>query len=312
MYGMHHWPVWGNDRVIDMLEKARDGYRYINDQTLRLANHGFTPIEIAEQVEFPPELADHWALRPYYGSVNHNVKATYSKYLGWFDGNPANLHPHPPEVAAAKYVEMMGGADAVVTKARASFDAGDYRWVAEVVKHVVFAQPDHAPGRELLADALEQLGYQAETGPWRNFYLTGAKELRDGVIKLPTPNTASPDSVRAMTLDTFLDYLGIRLNGPNAAGRTVTINIALTDTGETATLFLAHGSLSHSLDRHEPDADATLAMNRPTLDEIIMGTGTVTELVSRGDVELTGDTGAVHELLGLLDTFELWFNIVTP
>ena len=187
MYGMHHWPVWGNDRVIEMIEKARDGYRYINDQTLRLANHGLTPVEIAEEVEFPPELASHWAMRPYYGSVNHNVKATYSKYLGWFDGNPSNLHTHPPEVAAKKYVELMGGADKVVEAAQVAYDEGDYRWVAEVLRHVVFADPDHDGGKQLLADAFEQLGYQAESGPWRNFYLTGAKELRDGVLNLPTP-----------------------------------------------------------------------------------------------------------------------------
>lgn len=312
MYGMHHWPVWGNDRVIEMLVKARDGYRYINDQTLRLANHGYTPVEIAEQVEFPPELANHWAMRPYYGSVNHNVKATYSKYLGWFDGNPANLHTHPPEYAATRYVDMMGGADQVVTKARHAFDDGDYRWVAEVVKHVVFADPDHQDGRELLADALEQLGYQSETGPWRNFYLTGAKELRDGVMQLPTPNTASPDSVRAMTLDTFLDYLGIRLNGPNAAGKTITINITLTDTGDNAVLFLANGSLNHSLDRHDAHADATLSMERTSLDDIILGTTTLPDAITAGAVELTGNTDAVHELISLLDTFEFWFNIVTP
>jgi alkyl sulfatase BDS1-like metallo-beta-lactamase superfamily hydrolase len=312
MYGMHHWPVWGNDRVREMLIKARDGYRYINDQTLRLANHGYTPVEIAEQVEFPPELADHWAMRPYYGSVNHNVKATYSKYLGWFDGNPANLHTHPPEYAATRYVEMMGGADEVVAKARAAFDEGDYRWVAEVVKHVVFADPDHETGRELLADALEQLGYQSETGPWRNFYLTGAKELRDGVMQLPTPNTASPDSVRAMALDTFLDYLGIRLNGPDSAGKTLTLNITLTDTGETAVLFLANGSLNHSLDRHHDDADAGLAMARAALDDIILGAVNLPDAITAGSVELTGNADAVHDLVSLLDTFEFWFNIVTP
>jgi alkyl sulfatase BDS1-like metallo-beta-lactamase superfamily hydrolase len=312
MYGMHHWPVWGNERVVEMLEKARDGYRYINDQTLRLANQGFTPVEIAEQVEFPPELADHWAMRPYYGSVNHNVKATYSKYLGWFDGNPANLDTHPPEHAARKYVEMMGGADQVVGAARHAYDDGDYRWVAEVVKHVVFADPDHQGGRALLADALEQLGYQAETGPWRNFYLTGAKELRDGVMQLPTPNAASPDSVRAMTLDTFLDYLGIRLDGPKAAGKKLTINVSLTDTGETAVLLLANGSLSHSPDRQDAAADATLTMARSVLDGIILGTATVPDLVDAGRVELSGSSDAVHELLDLLDTFEFWFNIVTP
>jgi len=312
MYGMHHWPVWGNDRVIEMLTKARDGYRYINDQTLRLANHGFTPVEIAEQVEFPPELANHWALRPYYGSVNHNVKATYTKYLGWFDGNPANLHTHPPEVAAVKYVEMMGGADAVVDKARAAFDAGDYRWVGEVVKHVVFAQPDHQGGRQLLADALEQLGYQAETGPWRNFYLTGAKELRDGVVVLPTPNTASPDSIAAMSVDTFLDYLGIRLNGPKAAGKQLTVNVELTDTDERFVLVLANGSLSHSMDRHDPDAPTTLTMTRAVLTGIILGQVALDDATSSGDVTVDGDGRAAQELLGLFDTFELWFNIVEP
>ncbi len=312
MYGMHHWPVWGNDRVVEMLTKARDGYRYINDQTLRLANHGFTPVEIAEQVEFPPELASHWAMRPYYGSVNHNVKATYTKYLGWFDGNPSNLHTHPPEVAAVKYVEMMGGADQVVEKARTAFDDGDYRWVAEVVKHVVFAEPSHQQGRALLADALEQLGYQSETGPWRNFYLTGAKELRDGVLVLPTPNAASPDSIAAMTVDTFLDYLGIRLNGPNAAGKKLDINVTLTDTDERFVLALANGSLSHSMGRHDPGAPTTLTMARPVLTRIILGQLALDEAIIAGDVAVDGDAAAAHELLGLFDTFELWFNIVEP
>jgi alkyl sulfatase BDS1-like metallo-beta-lactamase superfamily hydrolase len=272
-----------------MLAKARDGYRYINDQTLRLANHGFTPVEIAEQVEFPPELADHWAMRPYYGSVSHNVKATYSRYLGWFDGNPANLHVHPPEYAARKYVEMMGGADTVVAQARAAFDDGDYRWVAEVVKHVVFAEPDHAAGKELLADAFEQLGYQAETGPWRNFYLTGAKELRDGVVQLPTPNTASPDSARA-----------------------ITINVSITDTGDRAVMFVANGSLNHSTGHQATDADATLTMTRPALDGIILDTTDLTASIADGAVGVAGDPDTVQHLLALLDTFELWFNIVTP
>ena len=195
---------------------------------------------------------------------------------------------------------------------RAAFDEGDYRWVAEVVKHVVFADPDHPGGRDLLADALEQLGYQAETGPWRNFYLTGAKELRDGVMQLPTPNTASPDSVRAMTLDTFLDYLGIRLNGPKAAGKQLTINISLSDTGETAVLFVTNGSLSHSIARQEESADATLTMARAALDDIILGTVNLPDSIAAGSVELTGDADAVHELVALLDTFEFWFNIVTP
>ena len=178
MYGMHHWPVWGKERVLEMLNKARDGYRYINDETLRLANQGYTPVEIAEMVKFPEELDHHWAMRGYYGTLSHNVHATYVNYLGWYDGNPATLHVQPPEVVASKYVEFMGGADAVLRKARAAFEAGDYRWVAEVVNHLVFADPDNKDARDLQADTLEQLGYQAEAGPWRNNYLTGAKELR--------------------------------------------------------------------------------------------------------------------------------------
>jgi len=304
MYGMHHWPVWGNDRVLDMLTKARDGYRYINDQTLRLANHGYTPVEIAEQVELPPELASHWALRPYYGSVNHNVKATYTKYLGWFDGNPANLHSHPPEYAAKKYVELMGGPDKVVDAATAAFDEGDYRWVAEVVKHVVFAQPDHQGGRQLLADALEQLGYQAESGPWRNFYLTGAKELREGVRSISTPTAASPDSVRAMSLDTFFDYLGIRLNGPEAAGKTITVNIVFTDTGEQVVLDLTNGALNHSTGRQDPRAEASLTMTRAALNEIILGQVTLAGCIAGGTAHVTGRSDALQELLRITESYQ--------
>jgi alkyl sulfatase BDS1-like metallo-beta-lactamase superfamily hydrolase len=249
MYGMHHWPVWDTDRVMEMLSKALDAYRYINDQTLRLANHGYTPSEIAEMVELPEELNRHWGLRGYYGTVNHNVKATYVKYLGWFDGNPANLHTLPPAEAAAKYVEFMGGADAVLAKARDAFEAGEYRWVAEVVNHVVFADPENQEARALQADVLEQLGYQSEAGTWRNLYLTGAKELRDGVLDIPFEGSAGPDSVKAMTLELLFNFLGVKLNGPNAGNKKITLNMVFTDTGEKATLELVNGSLNHSLDK---------------------------------------------------------------
>jgi alkyl sulfatase BDS1-like metallo-beta-lactamase superfamily hydrolase len=312
MYGMHHWPVWGRERVLEMLEKGRDGYRYINDQTLRLANHGYTPVEIAEQIEFPPELANHWAMRGYYGSINHNVKATYTKYLGWFDGNPATLYTLPPEEAAKKYVAMMGGADKVVEGAAKAYSDGEYRWVAEVVKHVVFADPNNQAARELLADAFEQLGYQSESGPWRNFYLTGAKELRDGVLQLPAPNTASPDTVRAMSLDLFFDYLGMRLNGPKAAGKKIKINFNFTDTGETNVLFLVNAALSHSPDRQDPNADATLTLTRTALNKIILQESTLAQEIQNGSVKVAGDLKMVQELVSLLDTFEFWFNIVTP
>jgi alkyl sulfatase BDS1-like metallo-beta-lactamase superfamily hydrolase len=312
MYGMHHWPVWGRERILEMLEKGRDGYRYINDQTLRLANHGYTPVEIAEQVEFPPELANHWAMRPYYGTLNHNVKATYTKYLGWFDGNPATLYTLPPEEAAKKYVAMMGGADKVVEGATAAFADGEYRWVAEVVKHVVFADPEHEAARELLADAFEQLGYQSEAGPWRNFYLTGAKELREGVKQLPAPNTASPDSVRAMSLDLFFDYLGVRLNGPKAAGKKISINLNFTDTGEKDVIILKNAALNHSPNRQDPSADATLTLTRTALNNIILQESTLNEEIKNGEVQVVGSLDKVQELVSLLDSFEFWFNIVTP
>ena len=257
LFGMHHWPAWGRERVLELLGMARDGYRFINDETLRLANHGFTPSEIAEQVEFQGELGRHWAMRGYYGSLNHNVKATYVNYLGWFDGNPATLHTLPPEDGAKRYVEFMGGAEATLEKARGAFELGDYRWVAEVVNHVVFAEPDNRAARELQADALEQLGYQSESGPWRNFYLTAARELRAGVRVLPTPNAASPDLVRAMSVTLFFDYLAVRLNGARAGDRRLSIVCVFPDLEETWTLLLRHGALSH---RRGPvaDADATI------------------------------------------------------
>ena len=219
LFAQHHWPTWGNEKVVELLEKQRDLYRFINDETLRMANQGMTMREIAEQIELPESLATFWANRGYYGSLYHDVAATYVLYLGWFDGNPATLHELPPVEASKNYVEFMGGADAVLAKAKESYDKGDYRWVAQVVNHVVFADPDNQAAKDLQADALEQLGYQAESGPWRNFYLTGAKELREGVAQLPTPNTASPDTVRAMTLEMFFDYLGVRLNSAEGRGR---------------------------------------------------------------------------------------------
>ncbi len=311
MYGMHHWPAWGRERVLELLGMARDGYRFINDETLRLANHGYTPSEVAEQVEFPPALGRHWAMRGYYGTLNHNVKATYVNYLGWFDGNPANLHTHPPEEAAKRYVEFMGGPDATLDKARAAFELGDYRWVVEVVNHVVFADPDNQAARTLQAAALEQLGYQAESGPWRNFYLTAAQELRDGVRQLPTPSTASPDSVRAMSTALFLDYLAVRLDGSKAGDRTMTLALELTDVGESWTLMVRNGALSHRAS-DTPDADVRVTISRADLNEVILGTAPLADQIADGRAKLDGDQQILHDFVALLDDFEFWFNIVTP
>lgn len=208
----HHWPTWGNDNVVKLMKSQRDMYRYINDQTLRMANQGLTRDEIAANFKLPSGLAKSWASRGYYGSVSHDVKATYVFYLGWFNGNPATLDELPPVDAAKKYVDYMGGADAIMQKAKADYAQGNYRWVAQVTNKIVFADPHNKDARNLEADALEQMGYQAESGPWRNFYLTGAQELRNGVVKGATPNTASPDTVKAMSPEMFFDYLAVHIN----------------------------------------------------------------------------------------------------
>ena len=312
LYGMHHWPAWGSDRAVDLLSKGRDAYGFINDETLRLANHGYTPVEIAERVKLPDVLDRHWALRGYYGTINHNVKATYVKYLGWFDGNPANLHPLPPADSAKRYLEFMGGADQVLAKARAAFDRGEYRWVAEVVNHVVFAEPGNREARELQADTLEQLGYQSEAGTWRDLFLTGAQELRHGTPDVPGFTTASPDSVKAMTLDLFFDYMGVRLNGEKAGDERIVLNFDFTDTGEKIVVRLSNGALSHSLGLLDPDPDATLTLTRQALDRFVLGQTTLDDEAKSGEITVTPDTGPLDRLLSLLDTFETWFNIIEP
>ncbi len=313
MYGMHHWPVWGKERVRGMLEIGRDGYRYINDQTLHLANKGCTMTEIAEMVRFPPEIERAWSMRGYYGSLNNNVKGTYIKYLGWFDANPAHLHELPPEEAARKYVEYMGGADEVLNKARAAFERGEYRWVAQVVNHVIFAEPANQAARRLAADALEQLGYQTENGPWRNFYLTGALELRRGVVERPRPDTAGEDSLRAMSTDLLLDYAGVRLNAERARGKNIRLQLKLSDEGRAYSLHLNNSVLNHCDGAAESsDADATLTLDRPALIGLVMGKAAIKDMIEQKTIIAEGDAEKAAMLFSLLDDFPFWFTIVTP
>jgi alkyl sulfatase BDS1-like metallo-beta-lactamase superfamily hydrolase len=311
VFASHHWPTWGQDESLALLRAQRDVYRYLHDETLRLANRGETMLEIAEQVTLPPGLARTWSARGYYGSVNHNVKAVYQRYLGFFDGNPANLHPHPPVAAAARYVRYMGGPEAVLELARADYDAGDFRWVAEVVKHVVFADPDHGEARELLADALTQLGYQAESGPWRNFYLTGAKELRDGVMVLPTPTATTPDMIGAMDTGLILDYIAIRIRHGDVAELAATVQLELPDVGESYVLELSNGVLHHRRGRASTRVDATVTMPRSQLNAVL-ASGEPAKILSTQEVHIDGDVTALRRMFDALDDFPFWFNIVTP
>jgi alkyl sulfatase BDS1-like metallo-beta-lactamase superfamily hydrolase len=310
LFASHHWPTWGRERAVEFLALQRDLYAYLHDQTLRMLNQGLTGPEIAEEIELPPALEDAWHTHGYYGSVSHNVKAVYQRYLGWYDGNPAHLWPHPPVAAAHRYVEFMGGADAVVDKARASYDAGDYRWVAEVLNHVVFARPDHEAAAELLADTYEQLGYGAENGTWRSAYLSGAHELRHGDFGTPAA-TASPDMIAQLTPAELLDALAIRVNGPRCWREQVSLDVVLTDTAARHRLRLHNGALTHTVAAQTTPADAVLHLPTAALPALLAG-GPVLELLAAAGTRIEGDTSALVRLLDALDAPDPGFAIVRP
>jgi linear primary-alkylsulfatase len=311
LFSGHHWACWGSERIVDLLEKQRDLYTYLHDQTLRLLNKGHTGPEIAELVELPPSLAREWHCREFYGSVSHNTKAIYQRYMGWFDGNPAHLWEHPPREQARRYVEFMGGVEAVLEKAQRSFEAGDYRWVAEVVNHVVFAEPENDAARGLQADALERLGHGAENATWRNFFLMGAKELRDGIGGTPTA-TAPPDIVANLSVAQLLDAMAIRLDGPRAWNADLRIDWVIAAPDETHALTVRNGVLRHRPGRHEPPAGAALLVDREALDQLLLKTADVAELAASGRLRVEGDGEKIGELLGLLDEPDPGFAIVTP
>lgn len=306
----HHWPMWGNGKIIDYLKKQRDLYKYTHDQTVNLLNKGFIGSEIAEMIELPPELANFWPNRGYYGTLRHNARAVYQRYMGWYNANPSDLNDLPPEPAAKKYVEYMGGEAAVLKRAKADFDKGEYRWVATALKHVVFANPGSTAARNLLADTYEQLGYQAESGPWRGVYLQGAFELRNGVPQSGGLNSASPDTIKAMPPEMLFDYLAVRLNGPKAAGKKIGLNMSFTDLKQDYGLIVENGVLNHG--KPLAQADARVTLSKATLDAVQLKEVTLEQAIARGDIRVEGRREALAEFLGLLDTFPFWFNIVTP
>ncbi len=306
-FASHHWPRWGAKAVRDYLVEQRDAYRYLHDQTMRLANHGHTAVEIAEQLELPPGLARHAHVRGYYGTVSHNVKAVYQRYLGWFDANPAHLHPLPPTDAGARYVALAGGAEALLAAAREAYDAGDYRWVAELVNHLVFAEPDNAEALALQADTLEQLGYQAESGPWRDFYLTGAQELRTGTPPLPGALASNVEVLRAMTTEMLFDLLAVRLDGPRAADHPMRMNVTVD--GEPWLAEVSNGTLHARAGRHDADAPVHLTISRFDLARLAAGD---TAVLDEDGPVVDGDRSVLDGLLSRLDTFTMGFPIVTP
>lgn len=313
VFGGHHWPRWGREAGVAYLASQRDLYKYIHDQTLHLANQGLTPLEIAEQIELPAAISQQWFNRDYYGTLSHNSKATYQLYLGFFDGNPSNLHPHPPEEAGKRYVELAGGADALLEHALAAYARGDYRWVAEVVKHLVFAEPRHREGRWLLADAFEQLGYQAESGPWRNFYLSGAQELRKIEPELVTAiDTASPDILDGMTSSQILDFLAVSLDGEKAADVEMTVALEFPERDEVWLVVVEHGVLHYYASRRVDDPTLALSISRNDFMGVLSGRVGLPALLDDGRASLEGGLLEIARFGGLFTRFEPNFEIVVP
>lgn len=309
--GQHHWPTWGNQEINDMLIHQRDAYKYMHDQTLHYINKGLTASEVAEIVKFPPSLEDKWYLRGYYGTLNHDIKAIYQFYLGWYDGNPANLHPLIPEQSAKKYVEFMGGIEEVLKKARVSYEDGEYRWVAEVVKHAVFADDKNEEAKCLLADALEQLGYQAESASWRNVYLTSAEELRNSLPK-KVISTLTLDVIESMPFELILDYMGIRLNGKKAIDKRISMNWKLVDVNERYHLLVNNSVLTYRDEEEDYNADVTLTTTREIFNQVFAGDITFKDLLDDPKTHFEGSTQKFQDFASLLDEFNPIFNIVTP
>jgi alkyl sulfatase BDS1-like metallo-beta-lactamase superfamily hydrolase len=312
VFASHHWPVWGNERVVAFLKQQRDLYRYIHDQTLRLANAGRRPQEIAEELELPESLQQVFATRGYYGTARHNAKGVYQYYFGWYDGNPAHLDPLPPVEAGRRYVEAMGGAAAVLDRAREAFGRGEYRWVTMLLDHLVFAEPGNAQARELLASAYDQLGYQAESGVWRDVYLTGAFELRHGVQPSQTNLASAAGLLQRLPLELFFASVATRLDGREAEGRDTKINLVFTDVGESWVLWLENAVLHHRRGDPAPDAAATVRLTRDLLLRLVTGQAGLRELVFSDDLSVDGSRLELLGFLSLLDRPGGAFPIVTP
>jgi alkyl sulfatase BDS1-like metallo-beta-lactamase superfamily hydrolase len=312
VFSTHNWPRFGASDLHRYLENQRDMYRYIHDQSIRLANRGLTMDEIAEELRLPESLEFEFENRGYYGTLRHNAKAVYQRYLGWFDGNPANLDRQPPVERGQRYVKAIGGADAVLDRAREAFDEGDYRWVAELVGHVVFADPGNDEARHLQASAFEQLGYQAESATWRNIYLSGAMELRDGIHRIEGAREAYPlDVVAAMTVENIFDSFGVRLDGPAAGDLNLCIHWHFAETGQRWTLWVQHGAV-HYRQGHSGSPDVTVELNRRALDRIVAGSTTIEEELDSDELSASGDVDVLRSFASLLEEVERYFPIVTP
>jgi len=316
LFTSHNWPRWGNDDLINFLELQRDLYKWMHDQTMRQANLGLNALEIGDKLELPDDFLAQDHTRGFYGDLVHNSKAVYQRYLSWYDCNPANLYKLPPVEVGQRYVDLAGGAEALLAKARVAFAAGDYRWVAELVNHLIFADPTHSEARALQADTLEQLGYQSESSTFRNSYLTGAMELRQGPPQLGSSQVRGRGLLVAMTIEQIFDTLAVRLISENVSGLSLKINWHFTDMGGTPDerwlLGLSHRTLYSVQGRNDEKAQATLTMARSTLISVIIQETTFIDEIGKGSIVIDGDATALLTIFGNLDAFPNSFNIVEP
>ncbi|MFJ6415552.1 alkyl/aryl-sulfatase [Paeniglutamicibacter sp. NPDC091659] len=304
-FASHHWPTWGAERVVRFMATQRDLYAYLHDQTLRMLNQGHNGAEIAEMIQLPPALESAWNARGYYGSVSHNVKAIYQRYMGWFDGNPARLWQHPPTAAATRYVAAMGGIENVVALARTAVGEGDFRWAATLLDHAVFADPGHEGARELQADTLEQLAYGSENGTWRNFFLSGATELRHGKFGTPA-SSGSPAVVAQLTPAQLFDVMCISVNGPKAWDLDLALDVTFTDLDANYRLALRNGVLVYVEKPAGAGTSVVVSLSKARLLQLLGGD------TDGPGIQVTGDASVLGKLMGVLEKGDDNFSIVTP
>ena len=311
VFNQHHWPVWGASNIQDFIAKQRDAYQFIHDQTVRHMNAGLNAAEISEIIQMPKALDEHLSVRGYYGTVRHNVKAVYQNYMGWFDAHPANLDPIPPFQASERYVNLMGGTDKVLAAAKEAVGKGEYRWAAELLKHLVDVSPNHAEAKALLAETFEKLGFAAESSAWRNFYLTGALELREGAPEKGMSREGLIDMLNQTPIERFLEAMAASLNATKADGKKLKINLVFSDTRKSFVLRLENSVLHHAQKAPEKDANATLTLTQPFFLKMVLGQAGGKDLLLSDQTKIDGSTLELATFFSLLDKAPGNFPIVT-
>lgn len=309
-YGPHTWPVFGNDNVVAFLEGQRDMYKYIHDQSLRLANQGLTPLEAAEIVRLPDAIGQKWPNRYYHGGLHHNVRAVFHKELGFWDGDPATILPLLPADNATRHVALIGRKK-ILAEGRKAIEAADYRWAVQILHHLVFADPDDTEARKLQADAYEQLGYQQEVPQYRAIFLTAAKELREGIAKLGQLNTDTLDTILAMPIDLLFDFMAVHVIGDKAAAIDIRLNVTFDDTGDEWTMWIRNGVLN-ARRGHADEVQLTITGPKADLAALLLQPTQAEYIIAKDALKTEGDLAVLESLASVIDTFDRYFNISTP